>query len=250
MAKYLLIKDVAKLLSIETSTIRYWEKCGLISLRRDEANGYRYFDTATFLKLVDIVFYRSIQIPVEELKYHLNEDIQTQKKILDNSKLGVLDQISKLEAISRSIDMRLDHLKSFENLGTKQDNLEIRKIPVSKIIPFSMRNKDHVNQYINDISNFFLIYSGTDFDEVTESVGLESWCNDQTGIELDNKEIVNRYFFVGVLKTDADDYKKNNINELKEKLPKNLEYNRVIAQYISHGLDNGVNIDYYYCWFI
>lgn len=44
IVKQLLISEVSSLLGVEPATIRYWERNGLLHLRRDPENSYRYFD--------------------------------------------------------------------------------------------------------------------------------------------------------------------------------------------------------------
>lgn len=57
------IKDLAKSLNIQSSTIRYYEKNGLIDFKRDE-NGYRTYDKKDLqrLKLILIMKYSNYSI--------------------------------------------------------------------------------------------------------------------------------------------------------------------------------------------
>lgn len=57
------IKDLAKALNIQSSTIRYYEKNGLIDFKRDE-NGYRTYDKKDLqrLKLILIMKYSNYSI--------------------------------------------------------------------------------------------------------------------------------------------------------------------------------------------
>ncbi len=68
MRKTYKIGEVASILGVSTDTIRYYEKMGIVYSKKDPSNGYRYFTSADIYALLDVLFYRSMDIPVEEVR--------------------------------------------------------------------------------------------------------------------------------------------------------------------------------------
>lgn len=79
MEEKLLINEVASLLDVDPSSIRYWESKGLLHLQRDNVNGYRYFDLKALIEILDIIFFRKMQLPIKVLSQHLSGTIDERK---------------------------------------------------------------------------------------------------------------------------------------------------------------------------
>lgn len=63
------IGEVAKLFDISTDTLRYYEKNGLLSAEKNETNGYRYYSYETIVILMDILFFRNMDVPVKDIRH-------------------------------------------------------------------------------------------------------------------------------------------------------------------------------------
>lgn len=70
MGKKYKINEVAKILGITPSAIRFYEKKGLFSAPKDEDNGYRAFDENDIYKIWSITYHRNIDVSVSDI-YHL-----------------------------------------------------------------------------------------------------------------------------------------------------------------------------------
>ena len=47
------------------SALRYWEKQGLLHFPREEENGYRIPDLHMMIEISEVLFYRSLSLPLE-----------------------------------------------------------------------------------------------------------------------------------------------------------------------------------------
>lgn len=65
MRKYLTIGELADLMKISTSNIRYYEKDGLFSPCKIDDNGYRLYDYNELDKLESILLFRKLDIPLK-----------------------------------------------------------------------------------------------------------------------------------------------------------------------------------------
>lgn len=70
MGKKYKINEVAKIVGISPSAIRFYEKKGLFSAPKDEDNGYRAFDESDIYKIWSITYHRNIDMSVNDI-YHL-----------------------------------------------------------------------------------------------------------------------------------------------------------------------------------
>lgn len=67
------IGELAKFADIKSSTIRYWEKRGLITGTRDQSSGYRFFEKSEVRKTIIITLLRKSIYKLEDIKDIINE---------------------------------------------------------------------------------------------------------------------------------------------------------------------------------
>lgn len=60
------ITDIARILGITTSAIRYFEKEHLINVGK-EKNGHRYYNEEDVFRLLSYTKYRSMEIPMKQI---------------------------------------------------------------------------------------------------------------------------------------------------------------------------------------
>lgn len=62
------INRLAKIAGVSTRTLRYYDSLGLLSPKRIASNGYRIYGSAEVDTLQQILFYRELGVPLEEIK--------------------------------------------------------------------------------------------------------------------------------------------------------------------------------------
>ncbi|GMA48043.1 MULTISPECIES: MerR family transcriptional regulator [Tetragenococcus] len=67
------IGELAKFADVEASTIRYWEKRGLIEGIRDKSSGYRFFERNEVRKTIIITLLRKSIYKIEDIKKIVDE---------------------------------------------------------------------------------------------------------------------------------------------------------------------------------
>ncbi|MDU2064174.1 MAG: MerR family transcriptional regulator [Sporomusaceae bacterium] len=99
------IGEVANLFEVSTDTLRHYEKMGLFSSQKNEANGYRYYSYDEIIVLMDILFFRNLELPVKEVKRILTElDISDITSILYQSQTRVEKRIRELTHLKQQIE--------------------------------------------------------------------------------------------------------------------------------------------------
>lgn len=90
------IKDVEIQTGIAKKTIRYYEEEGLITIKRKEGTGYRSFSKEDIDILMKIRLYRSIGLPLQEIKAILQESVSP-REALQKQLMGLKAQINSLQ---------------------------------------------------------------------------------------------------------------------------------------------------------
>lgn len=89
------INEVAKILGISASAIRFYEKKGLFSAEKNEENGYRIFDDHDIYKIWSIIYHRNIDLSVDDI-YRLkhSETLDEVAKMIDQQRACTLKRVA------------------------------------------------------------------------------------------------------------------------------------------------------------
>ena len=68
LRKYLTIGEFADIMKVSTSSIRYYEKEGLLSPCKVDDNGYRLYDFDEIYRMETILLLRKLDVPLKQLK--------------------------------------------------------------------------------------------------------------------------------------------------------------------------------------
>ncbi|AOR23148.1 MerR family transcriptional regulator [Clostridium taeniosporum] len=105
------ISEIAKMFNITTNKVRFYEKKGLLEPLRNENNDYRTFTKQDIIKLQSILLYRSIGIPIKDIKNILNNSRKENCLTYFNDQWKLVNnEIDKLNIIRKSLESILDEL--------------------------------------------------------------------------------------------------------------------------------------------
>ncbi len=62
------VKQLSKMAGISIRTLHYYDEIGLLKPSSVSANGYRHYGEAALLKLQQILFYRELDLSLDEIK--------------------------------------------------------------------------------------------------------------------------------------------------------------------------------------
>ncbi|SFJ66454.1 MerR family transcriptional regulator [Thermoflavimicrobium dichotomicum] len=97
--KWMTIGEVSAFTGASSSAIRHWEKEGLISLPRDQENGYRKFNRTQIRQIQMIRILRSANYPLEVIRQVLKEFGHNQIEV---ARRFARDSLDKLNYINRN----------------------------------------------------------------------------------------------------------------------------------------------------
>ncbi len=127
------IGEVAKMFNISISSLRHYEKIGLLSPEFvDEESGYRYYGIKQFERLNIIKYLRVLDFPVKSvLDFLQNRDVEKIKNKLLEQKQIIIQKKKELEIIEQKINKRLNDIE--KAIKSKTDVIETEIIPKMKI---------------------------------------------------------------------------------------------------------------------
>lgn len=111
------IGEVAKLFHLSVSSLRHYEKTGLLTPEYTAPDsGYRYYGARQFEVLNTIRYLRALDMPLSEIADFLkNRDVECIEEKLLSQKKAVMDKRDKLCRIERKIDNRLRAISDAKN---------------------------------------------------------------------------------------------------------------------------------------
>lgn len=101
------IKELAKATGLPVSTIRYYEKKGLLTAPKRQANNYRDYDKASINRLYLIKYLSGLGMTLEDIRHFLG---QLTRKQLDKEQL-----LSLLKERQDLIERQLEALLNLQN---------------------------------------------------------------------------------------------------------------------------------------
>lgn len=111
--KHYSISEAAARFGIPESTIRYYEKRGLLPLIERDASGRRLFseEQMTFLKVV--IYLKNTRMPIQDIKRYVDwvlqgeQTVERRLEMMENHKKAVLAEISLMEESLKGIDVKI-----------------------------------------------------------------------------------------------------------------------------------------------
>ncbi len=100
------IGQMAKMSGVSLRTLRFYDESGLLVPQR-AANGYRVYDDAAVDRLQQILLYRELELPIEEIRRALNEGADS-ASTLTRQRTALQRKRDRIDTILSLIDKTLD----------------------------------------------------------------------------------------------------------------------------------------------
>lgn len=123
MQKYFLIGEISELLKIPRSTLRYYDREGIISPKFRKENNYRYYTRAQIITIKKIGTMRKLGLTLDEIKIFFNEkgdEREKEKKdeiLIETVLERINEDIEKLKMVKKDLEMHLERMKKSSNIS-------------------------------------------------------------------------------------------------------------------------------------
>ena len=103
------IKQLAELASVSTRTLRYYDQIGLLTPAHLSKAGYRYYGPAQVDRLQQILFYRELNLPLEEIARILDAPDFDRQRALQSHLTVLKEQRDRLERLILTVEKTIRH---------------------------------------------------------------------------------------------------------------------------------------------
>lgn len=177
--KYL-IGEVSKLFNISRDTLVHYDNIGLLRPNKDENNGYRYYKIEDLNCLTDIIFYKTLNLSLNDIDEVMKDSSPEQVlSLIKDKEIYIHKEIEKLKKVQRRLEMMkisveecIYDSKKVELVKDERESyffLEITKEDKFNDFIELVEKIQNIDQYIFDYINFsFLIDEGDLFDNDAE----------------------------------------------------------------------------------
>lgn len=159
MYEFFNIGEIADFFQIPKSKLRYWDKEGLIKLARNANNDYREYSIKAVSEVANVMFYRSLDVPIKDLKKLSGMNINDLAAVLGKTERKIITQMEELANIKKRINNKqkaLEKIKAYE-----KEPYILGDSPLSKIVELVRGNRRYLKDIIEN-SEKFVIVSGLD----------------------------------------------------------------------------------------
>lgn len=118
MARYT-VKQIARLSGVSVRTLYYYDEIDLFKPTDVGANGYRYYDRDALLRLQQILFYRQLGMPLEQVRRTLAAEEFDLAEALKSHRAHLLNEVDRHQNLIRTIDNTLKDLNGEEPMSEK-----------------------------------------------------------------------------------------------------------------------------------
>src|ERR1700753_4176263 len=105
------VKQLAKMSNVSVRTLHWYDEIGLLKPAYRGANGYRYYEEAQCLKLQQILFFRELAFPLNDIQNLLVRDEFDHIKALEAHRQVLEQDISRKRQLLATIDKTIAHLR-------------------------------------------------------------------------------------------------------------------------------------------
>ena len=105
------VNQLAKSAGVTPRTLRFYDEVGLLQPAQVGENGYRYYDDAAALRLQQILLYRKMDLPLEEIKNIMGRHDFDILAALEGHRRELQKRIGQLEMMTKTVDETILYMK-------------------------------------------------------------------------------------------------------------------------------------------
>ena len=115
----LTVKQLSKLAGVTPRTLHHYDAIGLLKPSRLGENGYRYYREEALLRLQQILFYRELDIPLDDIKKIMGRRDFDVLGALQSHREALNKQVARSNRLIQTVDNTINHLKGKSIMSEK-----------------------------------------------------------------------------------------------------------------------------------
>lgn len=149
------VRQLAKLAGVTRRTLHYYDEIGLLKPSRNNVNGYRYYGEEALIRLQQIMLYRELDMPLDQIREIFNQPDFDVLVALEHHKSALRKRIYHLENVITTVEDTIDHLKGKREMSKKQ--------------LFDVFNEEQISEYEKEAMQIY--------DPATVKASYQKWNN-------------------------------------------------------------------------
>ncbi len=114
------VKQLSTLAGVSARTLHYYDEIGLLKPESVGANGYRYYGDDSLLRLQQILFYRELDLPLEDITKIMGRRNFDLLSALESHRTALHRRAERTERLIQTVDDTILHLKGKKEMSKKQ----------------------------------------------------------------------------------------------------------------------------------
>ena len=119
MAAMYTVKQLSKLAGVTPRTLHHYDQIGLLKPSRVGDNGYRYYGEDSLLRLQQILLYRELDMPLDDIKKIMGRRDFDVLGALQSHRDALQKQSARLNRLLATVNNTIQHLKGEKNMSEK-----------------------------------------------------------------------------------------------------------------------------------
>lgn len=113
------VKQLSKLAGVRVRSLHYYDEIGLLKPSWLGSNGTRHYEEEALLKLQQILFYRELDLSLDEIKAIVGRPDFDVLTALRSHKGALQGRVERLNRLIQTVDNTIEHLKGNESMNAK-----------------------------------------------------------------------------------------------------------------------------------
>lgn len=114
------VKQLSRLAGVTPRTLRYYDEIGLLKPSLVGDNGYRYYGDEALVRLQQIMLYRELDMPLENIKTIMGRRDFDVLSALESHQSELHKRAARIERLIATVDLTINHLKGKNEMSQKQ----------------------------------------------------------------------------------------------------------------------------------
>jgi DNA-binding transcriptional MerR regulator len=114
------VKQLSRLAGVTPRTLHYYDEIGLLKPSQVGDNGYRYYGEEAMVRLQQILLYRELDMPLENIKTLMGRRDFDVLSALESHKSELHKRAARMERLIATVDLTILHLKGKQTMSQKQ----------------------------------------------------------------------------------------------------------------------------------
>lgn len=168
MKKQFHIGEISQFFDLPPSTLRYWEEAGVLSPEKNAGNNYREYSIDDLMALSDIIFYKSLGIPLKQISQMEHSTPEEHAQLFSEKIETLTTQERQIRQRIKKLHYRLSAVRTLQEL--KAHPFSRTDIDTDCIVSFDLMEIEKLRQYIENPYLYSRVQDSSDISRETRGL--------------------------------------------------------------------------------